>query len=97
MKKLLLSGVAVVGAVLSPLAVAAPASAAPAPQASTVQTSTVKTGPDSTLGFWADVAYFATMGDCVGAGEYGRARGTWGDFSCNVVPRKGVLLRAYYL
>ncbi|MEV6413438.1 hypothetical protein [Kribbella sp. NPDC051718] len=91
MKKLLLSGVAVVGAVLSPLAVAAPANAAPAPQARTVQTST-----DSTLGFWADVAYFATMGDCIGAGEFGRARGTWSAYNCNVVPRKGVLLRAFY-
>jgi hypothetical protein len=95
-KKLLFSGVAVVGAVLAPLAVAAPATAAPAPQASTVQTGTVRTSPDSTLGFWADVAYFATMGDCIGAGEFGRARGTWSAYNCNVVPRKGVLLRAFY-
>lgn len=95
MKKLLLSGVAVVGALLAPVTLAAPASAAPAPQASTVQTTT-----DSTvgvLGFWADVAYFATMQDCVGAGEYGRHRGTWTDFNCTWVPRKGALLRAYYV
>lgn len=91
MKKLLLSSVAVVGAVLAPLAVAAPANAAPVAQASTIQA-----GPDTTLGFWADVAYFATMGDCIGAGEFGRARGTWSAYTCNVVPRKGVLLRAFY-
>ncbi|WP_020387002.1 hypothetical protein [Kribbella catacumbae] len=93
MKKLLLSGVAVVGAVLAPVMLAAPASAAPAPQAA------IQTTSDSTvgvLGFWADVAYFATMQDCVGAGEYGRHRGTWSAFECSWVPRKGALLRAFY-
>lgn len=92
MKKLLVSLAVVASAVVPAAVVAAPASAAPVPGDS----SQTAIEPN----YWADVAWFYYMRDCVAAGEYGRARGTWGDFSCTMHPDrnpdKPVLLRADY-